>query len=180
MTPQYTMVDPVTGKRKSFSACDLTGNLQMDCVLFRGDEHIGIITRRDLVFFTWWCASETLTQVKGAPDQRVTSILAMVERWLEDEKSVSSEELKAATDAAWVAARVASAARPSAWAAAWTGAAHAAAARAAWAAAWTGAAHAAAEAAACAAGAAGAARAAGYISYEVQVQWLVEHLQSGK
>ncbi len=168
---RYILIDPATGERKSLSETNLTLNLRLNRILFRGDEHLGIITHRDLVFFTWWCAGKILTQVKGAPDQRVTSTLALVHRWVEDEKSVTSEELAAAADAAWAALPAARAvATDAAAAAAWTTAraAWAAAADGAWTshdAAWT---------------AAETSQATQAVSYEAQVQWLVEHLQSGK
>ncbi len=158
---QYTLVNPTTGKRKSFSAGNLTGNLQMNCILFRGDEHLGIITHRDLVLFTRWCAGETLAQAKEPPNHRVTHVLSLVDRWLEDEKSVSSKELEAASRAAWACAGV-----DGAWAAAWT-AAIAAEGDLAGAniAAWSS----------------DASMYASWVtSYEAQAQWLVEHLQSGK
>jgi len=161
---QYVLVDPVTGEQTTLSEAELTRNLQLNCILLQGREHIGIITHRDLVSFSRWCAGEALARSGREPDQSVTHALSLVDRWLEDEKSITSEELEAA---AW-AARVA---RAAAWAA-----------RAAWAAAAAdaGATWAAAEAARAAGAAARAARAAEATSYEVQAKWLVEHLQSGK
>ena len=152
----YAIIDPVTGQRRTLSETELTRNLEINCILLRGDEHIGIITHRDLVVFARWCAGVTLARLRDETPQRVTHALHLVDRWLEDERSVSNEELKAAAAdagdaAAWAAADAA------AWAAA--GTAVAAAADAAWA-------------------AAGTARVAA--SYETQARWLVQHLQTGK
>ncbi len=166
---QYTLVDPATGKQWNLPAAELTESLQMNCILFRDGEHLGIITHRDLVAFTRWCASETMAQAKEPPNHRVTHALSLVIRWLEDEKSVSSDELQVAAHAAWAADAAAWAAH-AVWAAAHAAEAAAHAAEAA--------AHAAEAAAWAAAGA--AAHDAGYISYEAQAQWLAEHLQSGK
>ena len=163
----YTLIDPVTGEQRTLPEIDLTRNLRINCILLREDEHLGIITHRDLVVFARWCAGVTLARLRGEPPQSVVNALCLVDRWLDDVRSVSSEELSTAADAARAAAREAAVAAWSAWAAAREAAV--AAARAA-------------RAAADAAGAAGFARAAGAAaaSYETQERWLVEHLQSGK
>ena len=166
---RYTLIDPVTGQQTSLSEAELTRNLRISCILLRGDEHLGIITHRDLVSFSRWCAGEMLARSGRKPDQRTVHALVLVDRWLEDELNITSEELKAAAGAA------AEAAAEAAWAAAgaaWAAAEAADAARAA-----AEAAEAAARASRAAWAAAEAARTA---SYEAQAQWLVEHLQSGK
>jgi len=178
---QYTLIDPATGRQTTLSEVELTRNLQIGCILLRDGEHIGIITHRDLVAFARWCAGKMLARLVDEPDLKVTHTLTMVDQWLEDQQSVTPEELKAAADAAW-AARTAEAA---AWTAAQAVAGAAwAAARAAWAveAAWAAAeaARFAAQAAWAAARAAWAAEATEIASYEAQACWLVEHLQSGK
>jgi len=156
---RYTLVDSVTGKQTFLSEIDLTRNLQLSCILLRGNEHLGIITHRDLVAFARWCAGETLTLLVDEPDLKVTHALSLVDQWLEDQQSVTPEELEAAAGAAARAAQAARAARAAAEAAE--------AARTAGAAAWA------------AAGAAWDAGSRGLL-YESQAQWLVEHLQSGK
>ena len=197
----YALIDPVTGRQWTLLEDRLTRNLRLNCILLQDGKHIGIITHRDLVVFTRWCAGEMLTRLVDEPDLKVTHTLTMVDRWLEDERSLSNEELEAAADAAWAASRAA--AEAAAWAdGAAAGAARAAAradgaaARAAWAA--QAAAEVAAEVARAAAlsartaartaEAAWAAQAAAdaaaeltlAASYEAQAQWWVEHLQSGK
>ena len=156
---QYTLIDPVTGQQTFLSEAELTRSLRPNCILLRGKEYLGIITHRDLVLFAQWCAMEAIARVKDAPTPEVQYALTLVDRWLEDQQSVTPEELEAAAGAAWAA-----------WAA-WAAAGAAEAAGFAWAAAG----------AAEAAGFAWAARAAaGAASYEAQAQWWVEHLQSGQ
>ena len=110
--PEYTLINPVTGKRWFVPVDGLTRELRLNCILFRGDEHLGIITHRDLIAFTRWCISKILALLEGEPDQRMVHALALVDRWLEDEKSVTPEELEAcrlktqaASGAAWSATR---------------------------------------------------------------------------
>ena len=167
---RYTLIDPVTGQQTSLSEAELTRNLRISCILLRGDEHLGIITHRDLVSFSRWCAGEMLARSGRKPDQRTVHALVLVDRWLEDELNITSEELKAAARAADAAAGAAADAG-AAWAAEAARAVEAAraAARAAEAAADAEAAR-----------AVEAARAAWAASYEAQAQWWVEHLQSGK
>jgi len=159
---QYTLIDPVTGRQTTLFEAELTQNLQLNCVLLQGREHLGIITHRDLVIFTRWCAGKILARLKCEPDHTVTHALSLVDRWLENEKSITSEELVAAAFDAWDAGATArAAARATAWAAA----------RAAWAAS---------DVARATVHATWAARATWAVSYEAQAQWLVEHLQSGQ
>lgn len=111
---KYILIDPITGEQLTLSKARLTRNLWLNCILLEDDMHIGIITYRDLVAFSRWCASEVLRNLNTEPDQRMTHALALVDRWLEDQQSVSNEELEAAAwavrlvtdaaDAAWRAA----------------------------------------------------------------------------
>jgi len=143
---------------------DLTRKIASNDILARENEHIGIVTHRDLVVFVRWLAVETLARVKGTPAPETQYALILVDRWLEDQQSVSNEELEAAAFDAWDAGAAArAAARATAWAAA----------RAAWAA--TTAAQAAAHATWAA-----VEIAAEIASYEAQARWLVEHLRSEK
>ena len=193
---QYTLIDPVTGEQSTLGEIELTRNIRLNCILLRDQKHLGIITHRDLVSFSRWCAGEMLAKVKGTPAPETQYVLTMVDQWLEDQQSVTPEELEAAAEAAWAAAGAAWAAADravagaAAWAAAWAAAGTAEAARAAeaawaaagaaWAAADRAVAGAAADAAAWAAADAEAARAARAASYEAQAQWWVEHFQSEK
>jgi len=98
---QYTLLDPVTGYRWTVSDFRLTRNLRLNTVLLRGDEHLGIITRRDQVVFARWCVGEILARLKGEPDRRVAHALSLVDRWLEDESCVTPEELEVARSAVY-------------------------------------------------------------------------------
>jgi len=165
---QYTLIDPATGQQTTLSEAELTRNLQLNCILLQDRKHIGIITRRDLVAFARWCAGKMLARLVDEPDLKVTHALSLVDRWLEDQQSVTPEELEAAARAAGAA----QAAEAVAWAA---GATTEAVAGAAWAAA-----EAVAWATRAAARTAWVTRATQTASYEVQAQWLVEHLRSEK
>ena len=158
---QYTLVDPMTGELLSLPETELTRNLQLNVILLQEDEHIGIITHRDLVSFCRWCAGRALSQCRTAPSE-AWATLNLVDKWLVDPGSVSNEELDRA---AWAAALAAAEAAEAA-----AEAAAGAAARAA------GVAALAAEVAEVAARDAEAAD----VSFEAQAQWLVEHLRSAQ
>ena len=99
--PEYTLIDPVTGEQRTLSELELTRNIRLNCILLRDQKHLGIITHRDLVSFSRWCASrEALARSGRKPDQRTVPALVLVDRWLEDELNITSEELKAAAGAA--------------------------------------------------------------------------------
>ena len=162
---QFTLIDPVTGKQWNVNKAGLTRELRLNCILLRDGEHLGIITHRDMVAFTRWCADEMLARLRHKPDQKVTHALTLVDRWLEDEKSVTNEELEAARNTTWAARNVAKR----------LGTARAA--EAIWAAICTIQSVYTSESAADATDAA-ARNATWYAktSYEAQAQWLVEHL----
>jgi len=158
----YTLIDPITGQQTTLSEVELTQNLAPNYILLQGREHIGIITHRDLVAFARWCAMEAIARAKGTSTPEAQYALTLVDRWLEDEKRVTPEELEAVAEVAWAAVDAADAAR-AIWAAADAAWAAARAARAIW----------------VAADVARSAEDRG-LSYKSQAQWLVEHLQSGK
>ena len=176
---EYTLINPITGLSKIVQEYDLTRKIASNDILFRENEHIGIVTHRDLVVFVRWLAAEILARAKGTPAPETQYALILVDRWLEDQQSVSNEELKAAADAAQIADAAARAASRAAAKSRWDAAQAAwAAARTAETAAWAdGAAARAAWTADAAAWADGAA--AEIASYEAQARWLVQHLQSG-
>lgn len=165
---QYTLLDPVTGYQWTVSDFRLTRNLRVNTVLLRGDEHLGIITRRDQVVFARWCVGEILARLKGEPDRRVAHALSLVDRWLEDESCVTPEELEVARSAVydfWSIAnvprsvsRVAELTDIAVWTTMTDADASWDAARAAEV----------------------TAKTPEIISYEAQARWFVEHLQSGK
>ncbi len=163
--PEYTLFDPTTGQQWTLIETWLTRELELNCILLRENEHLGIITHRDVVLFTQWCTGKILSRMKGEPDQRVTRALRLVDKWLEDEQSVTSDELEAAAGIAWAAAQDALVVDVA------TAQAAARTVETIMRSAWT--------AARAAGRAAETARSVG-ISYEAQAQWFVEHLQSGK
>ena len=113
---QYTLLDPLTGASKTLYASELTRNLTVNVILLREDEHIGIITHRDLVSFCRWCAGRALSQCQTVlPEARAA--LELVDKWLLDPDSVSNEELNRAAETARAARNVARAARAAAGAA---------------------------------------------------------------
>lgn len=166
---QFTLLDPFTGASRVLNdEEDLTRWLQLNVILLRGDEHVGIIMHRDLVSFCRWCAEQVLSEYQAAPTEAHIA-LTLVDQWLIDPGSVSNEELNGAADAA-SAADAADASRVT-WPA---GLQLRAAARAA---------EAAARPARSAAKAAVAANAAHYsvgVPYSELIQWLVEHLKSNQ
>jgi len=155
---QYTLLNPFSGETMGTSARELTRNLEINRILIFGDVPVGIITHRDLVSFSRWCAGQVLSQHQTVPP-RARAALTLVDRWLVDPDSVSSEELNRATrDTGRVAAW-------DVWAAVQTA---------------TDAANAAAYVAGCAVRTAGASAYADDVSFEAQAQWFQEHLRSAQ
>lgn len=183
--PDYTLVDLKTGDSLSLWDYEMLRRqyLRPGCVLLKEDEHIGIITGRDLVLFARWCAGETASQLRAELDQSVTRIMALVDKWLEDEKSVTRVELGAAGDTfvrAWHAQhRGENAGARAVWGLAQTAEAIAGAAEAAKAgeatveASWM-------HRAVCCVTEVAEAMTESDTSIEAQIQWFVEHLKSGK
>jgi len=163
---RYTLLDPITGDASMVAVSELTQQLRVNHILLRGEEPIGIITHRDVVFFCRWCLEKTLAQRQTVPSvpskvyPEAYTAVGLVDKWLEDPDSVSSEELKQASDAAW---SVGPGPAGCGWAAA-----------------------SAADAASVAADADGAAAVAARsadraeVSFEAQAQWFVEHLKSNQ
>lgn len=147
---QYTLLDPLTGDTHTLCERDLTRNLRLNVILLRGDEHVGIVTHQDIVLFCRWCAGPRLSRCRTIPPEART-VLKLVDKWLVDPGSVSSEELNQVALAAWAVADAAQTAIV-AWAAV---------------------------DAARGADAADIAQNAG-ISYQAQAQWLLEHLRSAQ
>ena len=160
MSATYQVTSLTTLETSTVSLDKLSRNLQLNSIICCDDRPIGLVTHWDLVFFARTWAGWALEECGEKPPEEVLVALSLVDQWLQDPGSVSSEELRAAARAA--AARAAAEAVVAAvWAA---GAARAAAARAA------------AEAVVDAAWAvAGAARAA---AYQRQGRFIIEHLKN--
>ena len=124
---QFKIISPLTGRS---SVCDLehlSRYLLLDSYIVQGDRVLGLVTHSELVFFAHkWAVgcSEQTSEGKAC--------LHLVEQWLADQSSVSSEQLRAYARAVTVAvasdaaAYAAYAATYSAYAAAAANGAHAA------------------------------------------------------
>ena len=182
MSATYRITSLTTLKTSTVSLDKLSRNLQLNSIICCDDRPIGLVTHWDLAFFARTWAVWALEECGEKPPEEVLVALSLVDQWLQDSGSVSSEELWAAARAAGAAWAAAAAAARAAWAAA------RAAARAAEAAAWAAAAGAAeaagaaawaAEAAAAGAAAAGAAAgAAEAAAYQRQGEFIIEHLKN--
>ena len=161
MSVTYQVKSLDTLKTSTVSLDELSRSLKLNSIVSCDDQPLGRVTHRDLVFFSRTWAGWALEECGEKPSPSALEALSLVDKWLQDPGSVSSEELRAA-EAAARAGRAA-------WAAA--GAARAAAARAGRAAA--------AEAAAEAVGVAWAAWAAAEAaSFRKQGEFITEHLKN--
>ena len=163
MSATYQITSLATLKTSTVSLDKLSRSLLLNSIICCDDQPLGLVTHWDLVFFARTWARWALDAAQKKPPEEVLVALSLVDQWLQDPGSVSSEELWAAAGAARAAA---GAARAAAMAAA--GAAAADAAEAAGAAAG-----AAAEAAGWAAVAA-----AGAASFRKQGEFITEHLKN--
>ena len=165
MSVTYRITSLTTLKTSTVSLDELSRYLKLNSIICCDDRPIGLVTHWDLVFFARTWAAWALEERGEKPPLSDLEALSLVDQWLQDPGSVSSEELRAAARAAAGAA---------AWAAEAAEAAAGAAAGAAVAAAW--AARAAAEAAEAAAEAAEAAAEAA--AYQRQGEFIIEHLKN--
>ena len=163
MSVTYQITSLVTLKTSTVSLDELSRNLKLNSIVSYDGQPIGLVTHWDLVFFARTWAGWALEECGEKPPPSALEALSLVDKWLKDPGSVSSEVLRAAGAAGSEELWAAWAAGAAAWAA---GAARAAA-RAAGAA----------EAAAAAAWAAAAA-AAEAAAYQRQGEFITEHLKN--
>ena len=173
MSTTYRITSLSTLETSTASLDELSRSLKLNSIVSCDGQPLGLVTHWDLVFLSRTWAGWELEECGEKPTPSALEALSLVDKWLQDPGSVSSEELRAAGWAAEAAARAAAGA--AAGAAAW--AAGGADARGAGAAAW------AARAAAGAAGAAWAARAAAWAaaeaaSFRKQGEFIIEHLKN--
>ena len=151
MSTTYRITSLTTLKTSTVSLDELSRNLKLNSIVSYDDRPIGLVTHWDLVFFARTWAGWALEDCGEKTPEEALVALSLVDQWLKDPGSVSSEELRAAGAAAWAADAAAEAAswaaRAAAWATAEAAGAAAGAAEAAWAAAAADAAARAAEAA---------------------------------
>jgi hypothetical protein len=175
MSTTYQITSLTTLATSTVSLDILSRSLKLNSIVSCDGQPIGLVAHWDLVFFARTWAGWAFEECGEKTPARALEALSLVDKWLQDSGSVSSEELWAAARAAARAARTSprtgGAAKAAAWAADAAGAAAADAAEAAGAAAG-----AAAEAAGWAAGAAGAA--AGAASFRKQGEFIIEHLKN--
>ena len=137
MSTTYRITSLTTLKTSTVSLDELSRNLKLNSIVSYDDRPIGLVTHWDLVFFARTWAGWALEDCGEKTPEEALVALSLVDQWLKDPGSVSSEELRAAGAAA----------RAAAWATAEAAGAAAGAAEAAWAAAAADAAARAAEAA---------------------------------
>lgn len=95
----YTLLDPISGRVTGHDDRDFLSYLQhVNHILLRGEEHIGIITPRDLVVFARWCTGRIMSMHSNNHFPVCQRALALVDRWLDDPESTDKLQL---TDAAW-------------------------------------------------------------------------------
>jgi hypothetical protein len=185
MKYEFRVINLTDGSQKDCSFESLSNSLFANCIILRvkedGFESIGLVTHQTLVFFAVEFAHYALQNYAKKKSPKAEICISLVRKWIEDDTSVSNEELRAA--AAYVAADAADyAAYVAADYAAYVAADAADAAYAAYAAA--DAAYAAANAAAYAADdAADAADAAGKdkeMEFIRQGEFILDFLKSGK
>jgi hypothetical protein len=161
MSVTYQVKSLDTLKTSTVSLDELSRSLKLNSIISCDGQPLGLVTHWDLVFFSRTWAGWALEERGEKTPAGALEALSLVDKWLQDPGSVSSEELRAAKAAAGAAR--------AAWAAA--GAARAAAARAARAAA--------ARADAGVAGVAWAAWAAAEAaSFQRQGRFVIEHLKN--
>ena len=185
MSTTYRITSLATLATDTVSLDILSRNLKLNSIVSCDDQPLGLVAHWDLVFLSRTWARWALDAAQKKPPEEVLVALSLVDQWLQDPGSVSSEELWAAAGAARAAAEAAAqaAAGAAAEAAAWAAAGAAArtvagaAAQVAARAAAAGAARAAAEAAAEAAEAAAEA-AARTVAYQRQGKFIIEHLKN--
>ena len=118
----YEVIDPLTSSRWQGDLKNLSRNLKVNALLCSVSKdgartNLGLILHRDIVLFALqWAKSD-----KKDPVPEVLKCFELTEKWLEDEDSVTKEEIR---DAARSAARATAnaAARAAAYAAAATNA----------------------------------------------------------
>jgi len=108
MSTTYQIISLVTLKTSTVSLDKLSRSLNLNSIICCDDQPLGLVTHWDLVFSarTWagWALEEC---GEKPPPPSALEALSLVDKWLQDSGSVSSEELRAAGAAAEAAARAA-------------------------------------------------------------------------
>jgi len=132
---KFRIINLTDGSQKDCSFQDLSKCLSSNCVILRvkeeGFQSIGLVTHQTLVFFAVEFAHYALQNYAKKKSPEAEICISLVRKWIEDDTSVSNEELRAAYAAAYSAANAAYAAADAAYYAADAAAAAANAANAA-------------------------------------------------
>ena len=89
----YTLINPFTGFSKTVPKTELLQNLMLNCILLQGNNHIGIVTYRDLVVFARRCADVIKNRMIELPEPDSLYAIQLADQWLEDPNSLSCEQL---------------------------------------------------------------------------------------
>ena len=105
---KFKIINLSDGSQKDRSFHDLSSSLSSSCVILRakeeGFESIGLVTPHTLVFFAVEFAHYALQNYTKKIIPEAQTCIDLTRKWLEDQSSVSDEELKTAADAAAYAA----------------------------------------------------------------------------
>jgi hypothetical protein len=108
---KFRIIDLSGGFQKDCSFQDLSISLYSNCVILtfkeEGFESIGLVTHHTLVFFTVEFVSYALQNYTKKILPEAQTCIDLTRKWLEDQSSVSNEELRTAAEAADYAAYVA-------------------------------------------------------------------------
>ena len=104
MSATYQITSLATLKTSTVSLDKLSRSLLLNSIICCDDQPLGLVTHWDLVFFARTWARWALDAAQKKPPEEVLVALSLVDQWLQDPGSVSSEELWAAAGAARAAA----------------------------------------------------------------------------
>ena len=115
---KFKIINLSDGSQKDCSFHDLSKSLFANCVILRvkeeGFESIGLVTHHTVVFFAVEFASYALQNYTKKILPEAQTCIDLARKWLEDQSSVSKEELKTAANLAYAAANADAAANAAA------------------------------------------------------------------
>ena len=103
MSSAYQIISLATLETSTVSLDELSRSLKLNSIVSCDDRPLGLVTHWDLVFLSRTWAGWALDAAQKKPPEEVLVALSLVDQWLQDSGSVSSEELWAAGAAAWAA-----------------------------------------------------------------------------
>jgi hypothetical protein len=103
----FKIINLSDGSQKDCSFEELSTSLVANCEILRlnesGLEAIGFVSHKTLVFFAVEFADYALQNYEKKRLPEAEECIALVTKWIEDDTSVSNEELRAAANAAYTA-----------------------------------------------------------------------------